>query len=356
MSLKERFESFYQRVKAYRALLIESRSSYMSEIVKNKEKIEDERQGLIREYAKLDEHIKLLGNNPKISDGVWNIWYSPYSNAFTTDLLIRVGRSLDAVISDLDWIIGKLEANTEEINKVTPNKVDMKLDELQSLINSAINLAEQKLLSGKELNELVDKLKAYDFAKIEHEILRRKLEKLQKTPQTVWSDTQGYAVGAVELLTPWRELLLETNPDQEKVQEYFRPGSREEIYEYLKSLIPGAQIIKIYDNYVGEEILKLLEMAPKESKVYILGKDFKPSFLKKFLPFQEYFDRDIKAKKTNKAHMRFYIVDGNVYHVDTSLSGPGADKATMISPVAQIPAKKMTEDYEEWWNSAEEIK
>ena len=78
-------------------------------------------------------------------------------------------------------------------------------------------------------------------------------------------------------------------------------------------------------------------------------------FNKKIKPFEIYFEKKVQAKKIDISHARFYIIDENVFSVDASLAGRGADKATMISPVVQKEAEKIVKDYEQWWIKAENI-
>ena len=353
---------FYDRVKVFKKLLVESRDCHLLEIVRNHGEIDDQRALLTREYAKLEKNISIIGKNPKMNDGVWNIWYSPYDNAFANDILPRVWPSIDAVINDLDWIIGRLESMQEvEFETITQAEKNMSLDyskenELLVRIDSAINLAEQKLLKGEELNLLLGGLRKYDINTDTDEILRRKIEKIQREPNTVWNDKNGYAVEGAALLTPWRELFFELVPGKKKqVQKYFRPGSSEEIFVYLKTLVPGARILKIFDPYVDEQLLKLLEHANPSVEIYILGNKFDVTFLSKLSSFSIYFDRNIKVRKSEAAHARFYIVDDNVYNVDVSLKGKGADKATCISPIIRSEATKIIGDFELWWKNGNEL-
>ena len=58
MTTKKQLESFYERVKAYRALLVGSRDRALPTIVKNIDSIKEEKQALIREYAKLESFLK----------------------------------------------------------------------------------------------------------------------------------------------------------------------------------------------------------------------------------------------------------------------------------------------------------
>lgn len=113
-SIKNQVVEFRDSVKKYRKLLMDSRDSVLPEIARNFDEIEQMRSDLIMVYARLEKYIEKIGNNPKMNDGVWNIWYSPYSNAFTKDVLPRIGKSADLIITDLDYIIGKLSAMSNE--------------------------------------------------------------------------------------------------------------------------------------------------------------------------------------------------------------------------------------------------
>lgn len=121
----KKIEEFRQGCKAYSDLLLDSRDDVFPDIVRNHDLIDEARAKLNRVYASVEKYIKKFGNNPKMNDGVWNVTYSPYDNAFTSDILIRTGRSLDAVIDDLNLVLGRLEAITdsefeEKINPVKP--------------------------------------------------------------------------------------------------------------------------------------------------------------------------------------------------------------------------------------------
>lgn len=133
-TLKEKILQFKNEVKEYRDLLSESRDHIMPEIVRNFEHLDQYRTSLIKQYASLETYIKKFGKGPKLNDGVWNVFYSPYDNAFTKDTLIRVGPSTDAILNDLDYIIGKLEniKNNESLveEKERGNKKNIFAEEL----------------------------------------------------------------------------------------------------------------------------------------------------------------------------------------------------------------------------------
>jgi len=105
---------FRKKVQDYRDLMLVSRDSVMPEIVRNGQQIMQMRSELNGEYGRIEKYIKKFGNNPRMSDGVNPVIYPVYNNAFSNDVLIRVGESTDAVLQDLDYIIGKLNGMAED--------------------------------------------------------------------------------------------------------------------------------------------------------------------------------------------------------------------------------------------------
>lgn len=106
--------AFRQQVRDYRDLLLGSRDLVMPEIVRNGEVIEQARATLNTDFGRLQRYIRLFGNNPRMNDGVNPHVYDVYSNAFSADILLRAGPSLDAVLPDLDYIAGRLNGMTED--------------------------------------------------------------------------------------------------------------------------------------------------------------------------------------------------------------------------------------------------
>lgn len=105
---------FQNSCRAYRELLLESRDSMLPEIVRNFDLIDSSKANLNRSLASIERYIVKFGNGPRLSDGVHNVVYSPYHNAFTSDTLLRVGPSLDGVIDDLNIVIGRIEASSDK--------------------------------------------------------------------------------------------------------------------------------------------------------------------------------------------------------------------------------------------------
>ena len=111
--LKTAISEFRTRVQAYRDLMAQSRDSVMPKIVRNGRQISQMRAELNAEHGRLEKYIVKFGNNPRMSDGVNPQVYPVYSNAFSSDILLRVGPSTDAVLQDLNYINGKLNGLTE---------------------------------------------------------------------------------------------------------------------------------------------------------------------------------------------------------------------------------------------------
>jgi len=106
----KQLNSFREEVDKYKSLLLSSRND-LAQIVNNKDEISKKRRLLNESFASLEATIYEVGDNPKLNDGVWPIWYSAYKMALSSDILQRVEPALDAVLTDLDYIIGKIKAS-----------------------------------------------------------------------------------------------------------------------------------------------------------------------------------------------------------------------------------------------------
>lgn len=130
-------------------------------------------------------------------------------------------------------------------------------------------------------------------------------------------------------------------------QIYFPEGSRESLLAFLEGKILGAEDIKIYDSHPGEDILKLLESSSLKAKIELLGNNIDKTFLEKSDAFAVYFNRNLSIKKTNVSHARFYIIDGEVFQVDSSLKNSGGNKATMVHKIDK-ETETIKEDFKKW--------
>jgi hypothetical protein len=125
----KKIDEFKDAVVSYRDLLLSSRDYALPEIVRNHDQIDKSKTEITRLYTSIEKYIIKFGNNPKMNDGVWNVMYSPYSNAFTSDTLVRVGPSIDMVIDDLNIVSGRLNAVSDEEFKEKLKEVKKSLEE-----------------------------------------------------------------------------------------------------------------------------------------------------------------------------------------------------------------------------------
>jgi hypothetical protein len=145
MMLLERIAEFEASVRAYRQLLIDSSGGFIPEIVQNQNEIERARAALTATYAALEAYINEFGNRPRMSDGVWNVVYSPYANAFTADVLSRVHPSIDGVLDDLNVVKGRIQASTDREFKRRLSRVRKAVD-WRNLANFQLTWRESLLI------------------------------------------------------------------------------------------------------------------------------------------------------------------------------------------------------------------
>jgi hypothetical protein len=104
---KTEITQFKKGVTSYQRLL-RSYFDYPGDVGDLGSKISTIRSGLLKKYAQLELYIKAIGRNPRLHDGVWANLYSAYDNGLSEDIISRVGPSVDAMLTDLDYIDGKL--------------------------------------------------------------------------------------------------------------------------------------------------------------------------------------------------------------------------------------------------------
>ncbi|MFA6486534.1 MAG: hypothetical protein WCT40_04170 [Candidatus Magasanikbacteria bacterium] len=105
---------FRYNVELFRQLLLDSRDDMFPDIVRNHAEIATQRSSLVRTRARLERYLGKLGKNPRMRDGLNPEYYHVYDNAFSTDILLRVGPSIESVLQDLDHVLGTLDAMSEE--------------------------------------------------------------------------------------------------------------------------------------------------------------------------------------------------------------------------------------------------
>lgn len=122
--LIKQINDFREEISKYRKLLLLSTDD-LGDIAENHKKLPQIRTNLIKVYAGLEDELKKFGRDPHMQDPVWKNIYSAYDNALSSDILQRRGRSIDAILTDLDYILGKLQhlSNDEIQNIIITEKI-----------------------------------------------------------------------------------------------------------------------------------------------------------------------------------------------------------------------------------------
>ena len=121
-NLIKEINQFREDTKKYRDLLSGSRNEFV-EIIRNHKQISDMRSDLNKKYGYLEKYFYRFGRRPLGCDGVNPVKYSVYDSGLSNDILQRRGPSLDAMINDLDFIVGKLESISQsEIDDIFNEK------------------------------------------------------------------------------------------------------------------------------------------------------------------------------------------------------------------------------------------
>lgn len=114
---ESRISEFYKNVKEYKELLFRSLDNGAN-LVRNVNKINEERSNLNIMYGKLSKYIKKLGNYPYLSD-IGGGPYPAYEVGLSADIIQRRGPCLEAIMQDLEYILGKLdEMSKEEFSRI----------------------------------------------------------------------------------------------------------------------------------------------------------------------------------------------------------------------------------------------
>lgn len=122
--LIKEYTEFLNEAEQFRRLLLASVNAVL-EINSNFQEIRAYRKNLIGRTTKLATSLKKLSRKPRFSDPFHGVLISAYDNAFSSDILQRTGRSLDAVIDDLTQIIARLTSmSAEEYARMFPTRAN----------------------------------------------------------------------------------------------------------------------------------------------------------------------------------------------------------------------------------------
>ena len=363
--IKEKISAFRADVQKLRDLLLSSRNS-MARIVKNHEAIDELRTQLNTCYGRLEKYITRLGNRPRMSDGVHRQSYPVYSNAFSSDVLQRSGPSLDAVLQDLDYILGKLDSLSDNESKdiFGDENEDDYFDMMYARMERDIDLAQKGLLKSSRLKDTEDYVQGKIKKSMESfpEEVRLTIEKMTSGWTSMLPPGFIDEQIAKQRLGPWMQLIEEIRGEQPRTEGYLGSGQQYDARKLLRAIFESAhREIIIVDNFLHPHILQLVEpyittneclrikclMRKKNNSNFSSFRSDLGAFMK------QYPSAVIEAKENDLFHGRFIIVDeSEVFQSGHSLLGLGS-KADRISKVEGDDIQKIITDVAKAWESGE---
>ena len=119
------------------------------------------------------------------------------------------------------------------------------------------------------------------------------------------------------------------------IEGIFFAGQIFDAYKFVCDLVKSARkSIVLFDNYIDESVLTLFGKRGKSVSVVIYTDKITPQLELDIKRFNSQYS-PIKVKLYTKAHDRFLIIDGEIYHIGASLKDLG--KKLFFSKISAIP-------------------
>ena len=120
------------------------------------------------------------------------------------------------------------------------------------------------------------------------------------------------------------------------IEGIFFAGQIFDAYKFVCDLVKSARkSIVLFDNYIDESVLTLFGKRGKSVSVVIYTDKITPQLELDIKRFNSQYS-PIKVKLYTKAHDRFLIIDGDIYHIGASLKDLGK-KLFAFSKISAIP-------------------
>jgi hypothetical protein len=138
-------------------------------------------------------------------------------------------------------------------------------------------------------------------------------------------------------------------------QQYFPPGSHLAIQKRISDIIRQAKnSVWIYDPYMDEKIIEEL-LNCKASEVKLITHQPRGIFIQRLTAAIKQFEGKclIEARKADKSHDRFYIVDRHkVWSLGASYVDAGKKATLLIELTSEVQKHNVIKDFSEWWDIA----
>ena len=120
------------------------------------------------------------------------------------------------------------------------------------------------------------------------------------------------------------------------IEGIFFAGQIFDAYKFVCDLVKSARkSIVLFDNYIDESVLTLFGKRGKSVSVVIYTDKITPQLELDIKRFNAQYS-PVKVKSYTKAHDRFLIIDGEIYHIGASLKDLGK-KLFAFSKISAIP-------------------
>ena len=120
------------------------------------------------------------------------------------------------------------------------------------------------------------------------------------------------------------------------IEGIFFAGQIFDAYKFVCDLVKSARkSIVLFDNYIDESVLTLFGKREKSVSVVIYTDKITPQLELDIKRFNAQYS-PVKVKLYTKAHDRFLIIDGEIYHIGASLKDMGK-KLFAFSKISAIP-------------------
>ena len=120
------------------------------------------------------------------------------------------------------------------------------------------------------------------------------------------------------------------------IEGIFFAGQIFDAYKFVCDLVKSARkSIVLFDNYIDESVLTLFGKREKSVSVVIYTDKITPQLELDIKRFNAQYS-PVKVKLYTKAHDRFLIIDGEIYHIGASLKDLGK-KLFSLSKISAIP-------------------
>ena len=120
------------------------------------------------------------------------------------------------------------------------------------------------------------------------------------------------------------------------IEGIFFAGQIFDAYKFVCDLVKSARTsIVLFDNYIDESVLTLFGKREKSVSVVIYTDKITPQLELDIKRFNAQYS-PVKVKLYTKAHDRFLIIDGEIYHIGASLKDLGK-KLFAFSKISAIP-------------------